>query len=137
MAHPELCQRCSQFSKILGMAGDYRRFVRDFSTVARPLNKLLERDVAFEWIEDSKGAFRVLKDVLSSAPILSFPDFDPPFIVDTDPSNSGLGAVLSQIGLDTVERPVYFASRTLNSAERKYSTTRRELLAVVWALKTF
>ena len=57
----------------LGMAGYYRRFVRDFSTVARPLNKLLERDVAFEWSEDSEGAFRVLKDVLSSAPILSFP----------------------------------------------------------------
>ena len=121
----------------LGMAGYYRRFVRDFSTVARPLNKLLERDVAFEWNEDSEGAFRVLKDVLSSAPILSFPDFDRPFIVDTDASNSGLGAVLSQIGLDTVERPVYFASRTLNRAERKYSTTRKELLGVVWALKTF
>ena len=121
----------------LGMAGYYRRFVRDFSTVARPLNKLLERDVAFVWNEDSEGAFRVLKDVLSSAPILSFPDFDRPFIVDTDASNSGLGAVLSQIGLDTVERPVYFASRTLNRAERKYSTTRKELLAVVWALKTF
>ena len=60
----------------LGMAGYYRRFVRDFSTVARPLNKLLERDAAFEWNEDSEGTFRVLKDVLSSAPILSFPDFD-------------------------------------------------------------
>ena len=134
MAHPDLRQRCSQFSRHGRLLPP---FVRDFSTVARPLNKLLERDVAVEWSEDSEGAFRVLKDVLRSAPILSFPDFDRPFIVDTDASNSGLVAVLSQIGLNTVEPPVYFASRTLNRAERKYSTTRKEFLAVVWALKTF
>ena len=121
----------------LGMAGYYRRFIRDFSTVARPMNKLLEKDVPFAWKEDADRSFQVLKKALSSAPILSFPDFSLPFLVDTDASNSGLGAVLSQVGSDNVERPVYFASRTLNRAERKYSTTRKELLAVVWALKTF
>ena len=107
----------------LGMAGYYRRFIREFSTVARPMNKLLEKDVPFAWTEDVDGSFQVLKKALSSAPILSFPDFNLPFLVDTDASNSGLGAVLSQVGLDNVERPVYFASRTLNRAERKYSTT--------------
>ena len=121
----------------LGMVGCYRRFIRDFSTVARPMNQLLEKDVPFAWNEDVDRSFQVLKKALSSAPILSFPDFSLPFLVDTDASNSGLGAVLSQVGPDNVERPVYFASRTLNRAEHKYSTTRKELLAVVWALKTF
>ena len=97
------------------------------------MNKLLVKDVPSAWNE-------VVKEALSSAPILSFPNFSLQFWVDIDASNSGLGAVFSQVGPDNVERPVYFASRTLNRAERKYFTTfttHKELLAVVWAPKTF
>ena len=97
------------------------------------MNKLLVKDVPLAWNE-------VLKEALSSAPILSFPNFSLQFWVDIDAGNSGLGAVFSQVGPDNVERPVYFASRTLDRAERKYFTTfttHKELLAVVWAPKTF
>ena len=101
------------------------------------MNRLLEKDSVFSWCVACAEAFDSLKRALGSAPILGFPDFTRPFIVDTDASNYGLGAVLSQIDPETGERHIHFASRTLNRAERRYSTTRKELLAVVWALKTF
>ena len=122
----------------LGLAGYYRRFVKDFATVARPLNSLLEKDSEFRWGKAEESAFVALKTALSTAPVLSFPDFELPFIVDTDASDFGLGAVLSQVDPESgLEKVVYFASRTLNKPEKRYSTTRKEMLAVVWALKTF
>lgn len=122
----------------LGLAGYYRRFVKDFASVARPLNRLLEKSQQFCWGSGEEVAFEHLKHALTTAPVLSFPNLQQPFIVDTDASDYGLGAVLSQVDPESgLERVVCFASRTLNRAERRYATTRKEMLAVVWALKVF
>ena len=98
--------------------------------------KLLKKDVKFEWTEAQEHAFRYLKSKLTSHPILQYPDFSKEFILTTDASNRGLGAVLSQgpIGKDL---PVAYASRSLSSAEIHYTTTEKELLAIVWSVKYF
>lgn len=114
----------------LGLASYYRKYVNSFSTIAAPINNLLRKDVKFVWDDDCQLAFETLKNLLISAPILAFPDINVPFILDVDSSGHGIGAVLSQ-KQNGQEKPVAFASRTLNKAERNYSVTRRELLAVV------
>ena len=121
----------------LGFAGYYRRFVPNFSSIAAPLNSLCKKDATFHWSGPQDTAFQTLCNALTKAPVLAFPDFTQPFLIDTDASNTGLGAVLSQVGPDGKEHPIAFASRSLNPAERNYSVTRRELLAVVWALPHF
>ena len=124
---PKSVQEIQQF---LGLASYYRRFVRDFATIARPLQRLTEQGRAFSWSLECDTAFATLKSRLTSAPILVYPDYSKPFLLDTDASQEGIGAVLSQ-EYDGQERVVAYASRTLSKAERKYSVTRKELLAVV------
>ena len=124
---PTSVQEVQQF---LGLASYYRRFVRNFAEIAKPLHRLTERGRKFFWTLECETAFATLKNRLSSAPILSFPDFSKPFLLDTDASQEGIGAVLSQIS-DGNEQVIAYASRTLSKAERKYSVTRKELLAVV------
>ena len=123
-------ENSTEVKSFLGLAGYYRRFVPDFASVARPLHKLTEVKVDFAWTSECQSSFDALKKLLSTAPILSYPDFSAEFILDTDASNHGIGAVLSQLK-DGVEHPVSFASRTLTKAERNYCVTRKELLAVV------
>jgi hypothetical protein len=120
----------------LGMAGYYRRFIPRFSKIAAPLHALLKKDSVFEWTADQENAFENLKAKLTNQPILQYPDFSREFILTTDASNQGLGAVLSQgkIGKDL---PVAYASRNLNKAEKNYSTSEKELLAIVWGVKHF
>ena len=79
----------------------------------------------------------VLKEKLTTAPVLAYPSFGKPYTVETDASISGLGAVLSQIQVDKKLHPVAYASRSLSPAERNYSVTKLETLAVVWALARF
>ena len=124
---PTSVQEVQQF---LGLASYYRRFVHNFAEIAKPLHRLTERGKEFVWTLEYETAFATLKNRLSSAPILSFPDFSKPFLLDTDASQEGIGAVLSQIS-DGNEHVIAYASRTLSKAERKYSVTRKELLAVV------
>ena len=121
----------------LGLVGYYRRFVKDMATIAAPLYQLLKKDVPWRWDAAHSAAMEKLKETLSSPPLVALPNFDKDFILSTDASATGLGAVLSQVGEDGVEHPVYFASRTLNVAERHYSTTERECLAVKWACEHF
>ena len=130
---------CSQKSlqSFLGFASYYRRFVSGFSQIAGPLFELLKKSKSFAWEEPHDSAFNHLKKALSEAPVLAFPDFSKPFVVDTDASTSGVGAVLSQLDSEGRERPVAFISRALSTPERNYSVTRLELLAVVWALRYF
>jgi hypothetical protein len=98
------------------------------------LHKLLKRDVKFEW--KPEHAFQHLKAKLTSQPILQYPDFSKEFILTTDASNAGMGAVLSQ-GLLGKDLPVAYSSRSLNKAEINYTTSEKELLSIVWATRYF
>jgi transposase InsO family protein len=118
----------------LGLAGYYRRFIEGFSRRAHPLTELT-KDVPFTWTADCDRAFADIKAALTQAPVLAYPQPERPFVVAADASGYGLGAVLSQIGDDGVEHVVAYASRKLIAAEKNYSATERECLAVVWAVQ--
>ena len=117
----------------LGLFNYYRKFVPGFSTVADPLNKLLRKGQRWEWTSVHQAAFDSIKKFLTQEPILTLPDFSLRFTVYTDASATGLGAVLTQVrnGVDCV---ISYASKSLNDAQRNYSTTDRECLAIHWAL---
>src|SRR3954447_6462071 len=121
----------------LGLFSYYRKFVRDFSKIAKPMLNLLKKDAPFTWGEQQQKAFDELKQRLMEAPILQYPDFTKPFVLYTDASGTGLGAVLSQIDEEKRERVIAYASRSLNKAECNYGITDQECLAIVWAVKHF
>src|SRR6185437_5882075 len=120
----------------LGLTNYYRKFIRHFSRIAAPLTNLTKKNTPFHWAAQHETAFQTLKDELVKAPCLHAPDFKKPFILQTDTSGQGLGAVLVQ-KFDTEEHPVAYISRQLNSAEANYSGPELECLAVVWAVKEF
>ena len=120
----------------LGHAGFYRRFIKNYSHIARPLSKLLGKDVPFDFDHSCFTAFNQLKKKLSSAPIIRPPDWTLPFEIMCDASDYAIGSVLGQ-RLDKLPHVVYYASRTLNDAQMNYSTTKKELLAVVFSLDKF
>ena len=120
----------------LGMAGYYRKFVRNFSIVAAPISHLTAKDQPFIWTEECAKAFDVLRNAIADEAVLNHPEFDQPFIIDSDASGVGLGAVLSQV-VDGVERPICFASRALQPAERIWHTQEKEALGILWALQQF
>lgn len=115
----------------------FRKFVPDFSKIAQPLTLLTKKNQSWKWEEAQVDAFKKLKELLTSAPILTQPDYNLPFVLRTDASNYALGAVLLQGESPREERPIVYASRLLTPAERNYSTTEREALAVVWAVEKF
>ncbi|GBN22626.1 Retrovirus-related Pol polyprotein from transposon 297 [Araneus ventricosus] len=114
----------------------FRRYDPHFSEIARPLSDLTKKNKTWAWGEPERKAFESLKKVLISPPVLSQPDGSKPFIIRTDASSYALGAVLIQ-GEKPEEHVIEYASRLMSSAERNYSTTEREALAVVWALEKF
>ena len=120
----------------LGHAGFYRRFIKDFSTIAKPMCHLLSQDVIFDWNEACQKSFDKLKGMLISAPIMQPPDWTLPFELMCDASDYAVGAVLGQ-RKDKKPHVIYYASKTLNDAQMNYSTTEKELLAVVFALEKF
>ena len=117
----------------LGLASYYRRFVRGFSEMARPLTQLTRAGVEWEWSTTQHQAFNRLKLALTTAPVLKLPDFGKQFVVTTDASDAAVGAILEQ-DFGNGLQPVAFASRKLNGAEIRYSAYERELLGIVWAL---
>lgn len=123
----------------LGKCSYYRKFLAGFAEMAEPLRKLLSKDADFEWTPRQEAAFQKLKEALCAKPVLAHPDFESqrPFILDCDASNVGIGAVLSQEQADGVEKPIAYFSKALTKAERNYSVTRKELLAIVSAAKNF
>ncbi|KAM0724690.1 Retrovirus-related Pol polyprotein from transposon 17.6 [Formica fusca] len=125
-----------QLRSFLGFCSYYRKFVKDFSSLAKPLYALTENRMKFEWGKECQNAFEQLKFILSSSPILSFPKGEDEFILDTDASNIGIGAVLSQ-KQEGEEKVIAYFSRVLSKAERNYCVTRRELLAIVNSVKSF
>ncbi|CAN6583725.1 unnamed protein product [Malus baccata var. baccata] len=118
------------------LAGFYRRFIKDFSKIAQPLCRLLQKEVAFEFTKECTASFNQLKELLTTAPIIVPPDWSLPFELMCDASDYALGAVLGQ-RKDKRPHVIYYASRTLNDAQLNYSTTEKELLAVVFALDKF
>ena len=126
----------------LGLCSYYRRFVQGFSTIASPMNSLLEAGQAFEWTSDCQNAFDTLKTILTSDPVMGYPKDEGLFILDTDASAKGIGVTLSQMQWceetqQEVERPIAYASKSLTKVQRRYCVTRRELLAIVVFLQTF
>ncbi|CAL9005239.1 unnamed protein product, partial [Prunus brigantina] len=111
-------------------AGFYRRFIKDFSKITRPLCNLLAKDVVFHFDKDCVNAFNILKRELTSAPIIMAPDWSLPFELMCDASDYAIGAVLGQ-RVNKLAHVIYYASRTLNDAQLNYSTTEKELL---WSL---
>ena len=125
-----------ELRSFLGLAGYYRRFIKSFSIVATPLFELMGKARPWEWSPDCEQAFRRLTEAIATESVLHHPQFGLPFIVDTDACDRGLGAVLSQV-IDKVERPICFASRLLQPAERVWHTQEKEALAIIWALQQF
>ena len=109
-------QSVKDVQKFLGLASYYRRFVRDFATIAKPLRLLTEKTAAFEWTHECQEAFAELCRKLWTSPVLVFPDFTKPFLLDTDASNTGIGGVLSQLDVEGKEYVISFASCALSKS---------------------
>ncbi|XP_062075677.1 uncharacterized protein LOC133779780 [Humulus lupulus] len=120
----------------LGHAGFYRRFIKDFSKISTPLCNLLQKDVKFEFNKKCLVAFNLLKESLTTAPIIQPPNWELPFELMCDASDYAVGAVLGQ-RVDKLPHVIYYASRTLNDAQFNYSTTEKDLLAVIFSLEKF
>ncbi|WVZ84291.1 LOW QUALITY PROTEIN: hypothetical protein U9M48_031341 [Paspalum notatum var. saurae] len=123
-------QTVTEIRSFLGLAGYYRRFIKDFSKIAKPMTALTQKNAKFAWSPKCEEAFGTLKKLLTSAPVLAQPDITKPFDVYCDASGSGLGCVLMQEG-----RVIAYASCQLRKHEVNYPTHDLELLAVVYALK--
>ena len=125
-----------QVKSFLGLVGYYQRFIPAFATLASPLNELTRRTLPdrVKWTEEVEEAFSHLRQALCTEPVLITPDFSLPFVVHTDASEVGLGAVLSQVRSGE-EHPVTFISRKLLASERAYSTVEKEALAIKWTLE--
>ena len=127
----------TQVRQFVGLASYYRRFIHNFAKLAGPLHRLTKKDVEFRWSNECQEAFDALKNKLVEAPVLVYPNFSMEFVLETDASYRGLGAVLSQRLEDHKLHPVAFASRALANPEKNYAVTELETLAVVWAIKHF
>ncbi|GJR30703.1 reverse transcriptase domain-containing protein [Tanacetum coccineum] len=133
LPHPTSVKGVRSF---LGHAGFYRRFIQDFSKIARPMTHLLEKETPFVFSEECVDSFNTLKRRLTEAPILIAPDWDLPFELMCDASDFAIGAVLGQ-RKNKHFQPIHYASKTMNEAQTHYTTTEKELLAVVYAFEKF
>ena len=126
----------TEVRSVLGLAGYYRRYVKNFGAIAGPLHALTRKDAGFHWSAECQTAFNKLKTLLTTSPITAFPDFSQAFRLYTDASTAGLGAILAQV-CDGKECIICCASRALNQAEKAYLATKLECRAIVWAVAKF
>ncbi|GJV23637.1 reverse transcriptase domain-containing protein [Tanacetum coccineum] len=133
LPHPTTVKGVRSF---LGHAGFYRRFIQDFSKIARPMTHLLEKETPFFFSKECIESFNTLKRKLTEAPILIAPDWDLPFELMCDASDFAIGAVLGQ-RKNKHFQPIHYASKTMSEAQAHYTTTEKELLAVVYAFEKF
>lgn len=122
--------------QFLGLCGYYRRFIKDFAKIAKPLTRLLQKEVAFEWDDSTEQAFQTLKNALCEAPVLAFPDLSQPYNITTDASGYAIGGVLSQgpIGKD---RPIAYTSRMLRGPKLNYEIYEKEAVSILHSVKKF
>ncbi|QRV84916.1 Retrotransposable element Tf2 protein [Ceratobasidium sp. AG-Ba] len=128
-------RKIKEVQAFLGFVNFYRRFIAEFSKIARPLHDLTKKDTRFEWSQECQQAFEEIKKRVSQDPVLIHPDPDKPFILETDASGIAIGAILSQRGEDGYLHPVAYLSKSYNDAQRNYDTANKELLAIVESLK--
>ena len=121
--------------KFLGLANYYRRFIKDFAQVARPMNVLMRKDMKWRWEGEEQAAFDELKKAFMTRPVLAAPDLDKEFRVKADASNYVTGGVLSMKCSDNLWRPVAFISKSLSDTERNYEIHDKEMLAIVKCLE--
>ena len=130
-------QNVKEVRQFLGLSSYYRRFIEKFAAVAQQLTALTRNNVAFKWTAECQESVDRLKQCLTTAPVLCYPLFDRPFVLETNASIRGIGAILSQAQDDGQCHPIAYASRSLTAAERNYSITELETLAVVWLITHF
>ncbi|CAB4007282.1 Transposon Ty3-G Gag-Pol poly, partial [Paramuricea clavata] len=130
-------QNLTELRRFLGKASYYRRFISGFSDIAGSLHRLTQKGVRFDWDKNCQRAFEQLIEQLISAPVLAFPDLNGDYILYTDTSDVGIGAVLTQKDEKEEEKVVSFASKAFSGAEKNWATTEKEAFAAVWALQYF
>jgi hypothetical protein len=123
----------TEVRRFLGLASYYRRFVPKFASIAAPIHVLTKKNVPFQWTDECESAFNQLKVALSISPVLVYPRFGPghSFILETDASTVGLGAVLSQMREDGTIHPIAYSSRSVDKHERNYGISELETLGLV------
>ncbi|GET61514.1 uncharacterized protein LOC110064491 [Rhizophagus irregularis DAOM 181602=DAOM 197198] len=126
-----------QIREINGLCSYYRKFVKGYSKIVKPIMKLTRKDVPFVWTDKQQKALEELKEKLINYPILQHPNFEKEFILITDASGEGLGAILEQLDENNREIVISYASRSLVNAEKRYPITELECLAVFWGIKYF
>lgn len=126
-----------EIRSFLGLASYYRKFIANFSIIASPLNRLLRKDMKFVWDDSCEEAFVRLRQALTTAPVLIYPDMTKPFIINCDSSSQAIGFVLAQEDASAREHPIAFGGRSLTACERAYSVTELEMLAMICAIKQF
>ena len=127
----------AELRSFLGLDGYYRIFIKGFAGISAALHGAKSAKREFAWTYEMMSAFDVLKQRLTTPPVLAFPEFEAPFIVGTDASSVAFGALLAQKKADEKVHPIQYTNRTMAAAERNYSACEREALAVIFALKKF
>jgi hypothetical protein len=121
----------------LGHTGYYKKFIKGYTHITSPMEKILKKYFQFHWTEECQQSFNMLKQKMVTAPILVFPDWSKEFNVHVDASSIALGFLLAQLGIGNIDHPLAFSSRKLLTVEINYTTTEREGLAMVYALQKF
>ena len=127
----------TQVSAFCGLVGHYWRFIKGFAHIARPLSNVLGKEVKMGLVQlhpEVQESVRILKTKIQTSPVLVFPDFDKPFLLETDASKEGLGAVLSQKQDDGCYHPIAFGSHSLTPAEKNYHSSKLEFLTLKWSM---
>ncbi|EUC60435.1 Transposon Tf2-1 polyprotein, putative [Rhizoctonia solani AG-3 Rhs1AP] len=127
-------QTIKQIQSFLGFANFYRRFIQDYSSIARPLHDLVNSK-EFKWDDKAELAFHTIKNRMSTGPVLAHPDPEQPYLIETDASGVAMGAVLSQKQKDGRYHPIAYMSKSFQGAEKNYDTHDKELMAIIAALK--